>query len=192
MHTSHPQSCAACSQPAYADHFNWCVVPDKGYDAILFGAMAVVVAVVLQGKYSALWTLIAGVSFDTARGYRLPTCRFTGITHLSILGLCRWCSPSISFTFQNWSCWQRHCNLAGHSTCRPLPVHLLATYACGCSSTYRLLHLPQGKPLTPCWLHMPACILNSWTVLNLTHGSSHHHTSCAGYISESCAQCRHG
>ncbi|KAL3155128.1 Son of sevenless 1, variant 2 [Trebouxia sp. C0009 RCD-2024] len=43
-----------------ADHFNWCVVPDKSYDAVLFGAMAVLVAVLLQGKYSALWTLIAG------------------------------------------------------------------------------------------------------------------------------------
>ncbi|DBA77107.1 hypothetical protein WJX77_005031 [Trebouxia sp. C0004] len=42
------------------DHYNWCVVPDKGYDAVLFGAMAVVVAVLLQGKYSALWTLVAG------------------------------------------------------------------------------------------------------------------------------------
>ena len=45
-----------------ADHYNWCVVPDKGYDAVLFGAMAVVVAVVLQGKFSALWTLVAGLS----------------------------------------------------------------------------------------------------------------------------------
>jgi len=39
------------------------VVPDKGYDAVLFGAMAVVVAVLLQGKYSALWTLVAGKSY---------------------------------------------------------------------------------------------------------------------------------
>lgn len=49
------------SLPAIADHFNWCVVPDKSYDAVLFGAMAVLVAVLLQGKYSALWTLIAGM-----------------------------------------------------------------------------------------------------------------------------------
>ena len=152
-------------QPAYADHFNWCVVPDKGYDAILFGAMAVVLAVVLQGKYSALWTLIAGVSFDTAREYPVPSCRFTRINHLSVWGLCRCCSPSISLTFQNWSCGQRHCNLAGDSTCRPLPVHLLATYACGCSSPHRLLHLPQGKPPTPCWVHMPACISYCWAAL---------------------------
>jgi hypothetical protein len=40
------------------------VVPDKGYDAVLFGAMAVVVAVLLQGKYSALWTLVAGTSLS--------------------------------------------------------------------------------------------------------------------------------
>ncbi len=40
------------------------MVPDKGYDAVLFGAMAVVVAVLLQGKYSALWTLVAGTSLS--------------------------------------------------------------------------------------------------------------------------------
>ena len=50
-----------------ADHYNWCVVPDKGYDAVLFGAMAVVVAVVLQGKFSALWTLVAGLSLANIR-----------------------------------------------------------------------------------------------------------------------------
>lgn len=42
------------------------MVPDKGYDAVLFGAMAVVVAVLLQGKYSALWTLVAGTSFSSS------------------------------------------------------------------------------------------------------------------------------
>ena len=46
----------------HADHYNWCVVPDKGFDAVLFGAMAVVVAAMCQGKFSALWTLIAGIS----------------------------------------------------------------------------------------------------------------------------------
>ena len=35
-------------------------MPDKGYDAVLFGGMAVVTAALLQGKYAALWTLIAG------------------------------------------------------------------------------------------------------------------------------------
>ena len=35
-------------------------MPDKGYDAVLFGGIAVVTAALLQGKYAALWTLIAG------------------------------------------------------------------------------------------------------------------------------------
>lgn len=50
------------------DHYNWCAVPDKGYDAVLFGGMAVVVAALLQGKYAALWTLIAGTISGTHHG----------------------------------------------------------------------------------------------------------------------------
>jgi len=50
------------------------VVPDKGYDAVLFGAMAVVVAVLLQGKYSALWTLVAGASPSATMYKRADTC----------------------------------------------------------------------------------------------------------------------
>lgn len=71
VHTSLANTCTCTvrrsvdSLTAYADHFNWCVVPDKSYDAVLFGAMAVVVAVVLQGKYSALWTLIAGMALSS-------------------------------------------------------------------------------------------------------------------------------
>lgn len=55
-------ACQSCHN--LADHYNWCAVPDKGYDAVLFGGMAVVVAALLQGKYAALWTLIAGGSSD--------------------------------------------------------------------------------------------------------------------------------
>ena len=35
-------------------------MPDKGYDAILFAGVALVAACVLQGKFSALWLLLAG------------------------------------------------------------------------------------------------------------------------------------
>ena len=157
--------------------------------------MAVVVAVVLQGKYSALWTLIAGMSIDAARGYSVFSCSSTLITHLSILRRCRWCSSSVSFTFQDWTHWQWHCNMAGHSACRPLSVHFLATYACGCRSTYRLLYLPQGKASTPCQVHPPACIPNRRAVEHAdvvhTEGTGPH-TSHAGCASTSCAQCYHG
>ena len=148
--------------------------------------MAVVVAVVLQGKYSALWTLIAGMSFNAVRDYSVTSCSCTLINRLSILRRYRWCSSSVSFTFQDWTHWQWHCNMAGHSACRPLPVHLLATYACGCSSTYRLLHLPQGKPFKPCWVHPPACIPNCWAVqhsdVSHTENRGRVHTSHAGYL----------
>ena len=35
-------------------------VPGKGYDAILFAGIALVAGCILQGKFSALWVLIAG------------------------------------------------------------------------------------------------------------------------------------
>lgn len=145
-----------------ADHFNWCVVPDKSYDAVLFGAMAVLVAVLLQGKYSALWTLIAGMiplaiwlvvlSLDTTSLLSLHACYRNLLQH-------RWCSPSISFTFQDWSTWQWHCNLAGHSACRPVPVHLPAPHACGRSCTYRLLHISQGIPHHTTLPHIATAIM---------------------------------
>ena len=43
-----------------ADYYDWCTVPDKGYDAILFAGVALIAGCILQGKYSALWVLIAG------------------------------------------------------------------------------------------------------------------------------------
>ena len=43
-----------------ADNYNWCTVPGSGYDAILFAAIAVVFACLLQGQFSALYVLIAG------------------------------------------------------------------------------------------------------------------------------------
>eukprot|EP00884_Botryococcus_braunii_P005640 jgi/Botrbrau1/15077/Bobra.0286s0006.2 len=42
------------------DHFNWCVVPDSGYDGILFGCTAVLAAILATGKFSALFMLLAG------------------------------------------------------------------------------------------------------------------------------------
>lgn len=42
------------------DHFNWCTVPGKAYDATLFAGFAVLCACLLQGKFSALWVLLAG------------------------------------------------------------------------------------------------------------------------------------
>ncbi|KAK9835845.1 hypothetical protein WJX74_009233 [Apatococcus lobatus] len=42
------------------DHFNWCTVPGKTYDAVLFAGFAVLCACLLQGKFSALWVLLAG------------------------------------------------------------------------------------------------------------------------------------
>ena len=44
----------------HVDNFTYCTVPASGQDALLFGAVALLIASALQGKLSALWVLIAG------------------------------------------------------------------------------------------------------------------------------------
>lgn len=45
---------------APADDYNWCVVPHRPWDTLLFAGIAVVVACLSQGPYSSLIVLIAG------------------------------------------------------------------------------------------------------------------------------------
>ena len=47
---------------APADDYNWCVVPHRPWDTLLFAGIAVVVACLSQGPYSSLIVLIAGES----------------------------------------------------------------------------------------------------------------------------------
>ena len=47
-----------------AEAYDWCIVPDSGYDAVLFAGVAVLAACCLQGKFSALWILLAGECSD--------------------------------------------------------------------------------------------------------------------------------
>lgn len=44
----------------HADDYNWCVVPHRPWDVLLFAGMAVVVACLSQGPYSSLIVLITG------------------------------------------------------------------------------------------------------------------------------------
>ncbi|KAK9828685.1 hypothetical protein WJX72_001519 [[Myrmecia] bisecta] len=44
------------------EHYNWCTVPESGFDAVLFGAVALLAASILHGKFSALWILLAGAA----------------------------------------------------------------------------------------------------------------------------------
>ena len=43
-----------------AESYDWCIVPDSGYDGVLFAGVALLAACCLQGKFSALWILLAG------------------------------------------------------------------------------------------------------------------------------------
>lgn len=43
-----------------AAEYDWCTVPDSGYDALLFPAIAVVLACLFQGRMSTTLVLIAG------------------------------------------------------------------------------------------------------------------------------------
>ena len=62
-----------------ADNFAYCAVPGSGQDALLFGAVALLIACVLQGKLSALWVLIAGVRCNfRVLGFRAQVLRARG------------------------------------------------------------------------------------------------------------------
>ena len=52
-----PTHLPACPPTA---HFNFCLVPEKGYDAVLFVATALLVTCAASAKLSAVWVLIAG------------------------------------------------------------------------------------------------------------------------------------
>jgi hypothetical protein len=41
-------------------NYNYCIVPHTGYDALLFAGIAIIATCVLQGKFSALYVLLAG------------------------------------------------------------------------------------------------------------------------------------
>ena len=50
-----------CSYVFLADDYDWCIVPDSGYDIIVFAGVAVVVSCLFRGKFSNLMILIAGM-----------------------------------------------------------------------------------------------------------------------------------
>lgn len=52
-----PHAYQHCASAAYYD---WCVVPNSGYDSILFAGVALVAACLLQGKFASLYVMAAG------------------------------------------------------------------------------------------------------------------------------------
>lgn len=48
---------------SYTENYNWCIVPDSAYDAVLFAGVALLVACVVSGRLSAVWVLVAGASW---------------------------------------------------------------------------------------------------------------------------------
>ena len=49
------------SRVCSAGEYDWCIVPDSGYDVIVFAGIAVLVACCFRGKFSNLMILIAGM-----------------------------------------------------------------------------------------------------------------------------------
>ena len=56
------QCATACHKGAScgADDYNWCAVPHRPWDTLLFAGIAVVIACLSQGPYSSLIVLVAG------------------------------------------------------------------------------------------------------------------------------------
>ena len=53
--------------------YDWCTVPESGYDALLFPAIAVVLACLFQGRYSTTLVLIAGADLCPWSLHTVPT-----------------------------------------------------------------------------------------------------------------------
>ena len=82
-----------------AESFSYCTVPNSGQDALLFGSVAVLVTVVLQGKLSAVWVLIAGACCSCSNGCKPAT----GNRVRSCGGFCRAEAPMTSCELcQQW------------------------------------------------------------------------------------------
>lgn len=45
-----------------ADNYDWCIVPESGFDIILFAGVAVVVSCLFRGKFSNFMILVAGMT----------------------------------------------------------------------------------------------------------------------------------
>ena len=84
-----------------ADEYDWCIVPDSGYDVIVFAGIAVIVACCFRGKFSNLMILVAGMSRGTLAGHSLPELQPAAC-------LRRWCVTRFHVSFQPWPSWQRH------------------------------------------------------------------------------------
>ena len=53
-----------------AGDYDWCIVPESGYDVIVFAGIAVLVACCFRGKFSNLMILIAGMHEAVANAVR--------------------------------------------------------------------------------------------------------------------------
>lgn len=62
--SSRGRLCCACCRKVpcllSADNYDWCIVPDSGYDIIVFAGVAVIISCLFRGKFSNLMILIAG------------------------------------------------------------------------------------------------------------------------------------
>lgn len=58
LFTKHNSTYSRCA----TDEYDWCVVPDSGYDVIVFAGVAVVVSCLFRGRFSNLMILVAGMA----------------------------------------------------------------------------------------------------------------------------------
>ncbi|GIL78699.1 hypothetical protein Vretifemale_8066, partial [Volvox reticuliferus] len=67
-------------------NYNWCIVPESAYDAVLFAGVALLVACVVSGRLSAVWVLVAGALCELA-SYRANLGRFGNSVALWLGGI---------------------------------------------------------------------------------------------------------
>lgn len=72
------------------EHYNFCTVPDGGYDAVLFAAVALLVATAASVKMSALNVLLVGEARHACMIRCVPTYRSTAANEARTLVACLW------------------------------------------------------------------------------------------------------
>ena len=106
-----------------AAEYDWCTVPDSGYDVIVFAGIAVLVACCFRGKFSNLMILIAGMHEAVANAVKTLQ---AGVT-LSCAH--RRSSARLHVPIQPRQAGQRHHLVAWHIALRAFLLHLPATPA---------------------------------------------------------------
>ena len=110
-----------------ADNYDWCIVPDSGFDIIVFAGVAVVVSCLFRGKFSNLMILVAGTTCRVLFNPKtLAICSMIAIC--STIASCRWSTAGVYVSIQPGAFGQWNQLVAWHTPLRVVFLYLSATF----------------------------------------------------------------